>query len=265
MNDSDQVWDWHQPLLERASYVTPIGTEETPHTPLIPFRKVYTSFTYHEEVHTEDTVHREATHPPLETHHSDLQLLHHKGAPHKKDHHKRDNHHNTPTTQNSLQPQYIDRTEWQTIYWTSNDLRRISALGYTYPELISTHSDPRLLRQWVIEQYEWTTIAGSPPPYSSIFSTEDLSHVEAFPSILQIDGRGPPIEIPEEKPIYGREFLSSAGTIPRILGKCFGRSSGSGSSSSGERTPTQNRYAHLKGLVKSERMTQWNLTIKVQK
>jgi hypothetical protein len=114
-----------------------------------------------------------------------------------------------------------------------------------------------MLRQWVIDNYEWTTISGDPPPLETVFNTEDLHGVDLFPERLQIDGRGPVIDIPKERFVYGRGIASSVGTIPRILGKCFKR---------GERgSPAQKRYKHLKGLIRDGRLTHWNVTIKVKK
>lgn len=114
-----------------------------------------------------------------------------------------------------------------------------------------------MLRQWVIDNYEWTTISGDPPPLETVFNTEDLQSVDLFPERLQIDGRGPLIDIPKERFIYGRGIASSIGTIPRVLGRCFKRS---------ERgTPAQKRYKHLKGLIRDGKLTHWNVTIKVKK
>jgi hypothetical protein len=114
-----------------------------------------------------------------------------------------------------------------------------------------------MLRQWVIDNYEWTTISGDPPPLETVFDTEDLHDVELFPERLQIDGRGPPVDIPKEKFVYGRSVAGSVGAIPRILGKCFKRS---------ERgSPAEKRYKHLKGLIKDGTLMQWNATIKVKK
>ena len=190
LNPSDELWRWQQPLLQDASYITPVGTNETPESPLVPFRK-----------------HR---HPD--------------GTP---------------------------------IWWTSKEVRYCRSLGYTYPELAKTNSDVLLLRQWVIDNYEWATISGDPPPLETMFNTEDLERVELFPERLQIDGRGPPIDIPKERFVYGRDIAKSVGAIPRILAKCFVRSE---SSSAAEK-----RYKHLKGLIKNGKLTHWNVTIKVKK
>jgi hypothetical protein len=109
----------------------------------------------------------------------------------------------------------------------------------------------------VTDHYEWTTISGDPPPLETVFNTEDLESVELFPERLQIDGRGPIIDIPKEKFIYGRAVASSVGAIPRLLGKCFKRRS--------EHSAAEKRYKHLKGLIKDGRLTHWNATIKVKK
>jgi hypothetical protein len=144
------------------------------------------------------------------------------------------------------------------IWWNSREVRHCRTLGYTYPELVKTNSHPDALRQWVIDNYEWTTISGDPPPLETVYNTEDLDNVDLFPERLQIDGRGPPIDIPKEKFIYGRDVVSSVGAIPRILGKCFKRG---GRTSS----PAQKRYKHLKGLIKDGKLIHWNATIKVKK
>jgi hypothetical protein len=115
-----------------------------------------------------------------------------------------------------------------------------------------------MLRQWVIDNYEWTTISGDPPPLETVFDTEDLHGVDLFPERLQIDGHGPPVDIPKEKFIYGRGVVSSAGAIRRLFGRCFKRSEGGGS-------PAQKRYKHLKGLIKNKTLMHWNATIKVKK
>lgn len=258
MNDSDEVWNWNQPLLEGASYVTPVGQPETPRTPLIPFRKVYKEFIQHELIHhdaiIQEQIPQDADHQK-ETHHTGA---HHKKKHHNHGHHKTIHHENAPPEEVYIQEAYdedIPHAEYETIWWTSNDLRHCRQLGYTYPELVQTNSDVQLLRQWVIENYEWTTICGEPPPLKTIFSTEDLEFVEAFPHCLQIDGRGPELEVPKERPIYGKE-VGSKSSIPQLLGNCFIRS---------ERTPTQKRYGHLKGLINDERLTHWNITVKVEK
>jgi Tyosinase C-terminal domain len=143
------------------------------------------------------------------------------------------------------------------VWWTSRELRHCRTLGYTYPELVKTNSHPDMLRQWVIDNYEWTTISGDPPPLETVFNTEDLDGVDLFPDRLQVDGRGPPIDIPRERFVYGRGVVDSVGAIPRILGKCFKRS---------ERTSlAQKRYKHLKGLIKDGKLTHWNITVKVKK
>ncbi len=53
-------------------------------------------------------------------------------------------------------------------WWTSEDLRYCRSLGYTYPELANSKSDPRALRQWGhrhvrVDHYLWksTTIRES--------------------------------------------------------------------------------------------------------
>ena len=194
LNPSDELWHWHQRLLPDAygrggNYIIPIGTDETPETPLVPFRK----------------------------------------------------------------NRYEDG---RPIYWTSNDVRYCTTLGYTYPELVKTNSHPDELRQWVIDNYEWTTISGDPPPLETVFNTEDLKGVELFPEKLQIDGRGPVVDIPKERFVYGRSVAKSVGAIPRLLGKCFKRSEQSG---------PHKRYQHLEGLIKDQRLTHWNATIKVEK
>jgi hypothetical protein len=114
-----------------------------------------------------------------------------------------------------------------------------------------------MLRQWVIDNYEWTTISGDPPPLETVYSTEDLEDVDLFPERLQIDGRGPLVDIPENRFTYGRGIASRVGAIPRILGKCFKRS--------GRGRPEQQRYKHLKGLIKDRTLMHWNVTIKVKK
>ena len=143
------------------------------------------------------------------------------------------------------------------IWWTSKEVRHCRSLGYTYPELAKTNSDVVLLRQWVIDNYEWTTISGDPPPLETVFDTEDLEGVELFPERLQVDGRGSPIDVPKEKVIYGKNLAKSVGAIPRTLGKCFMRSERS--------SPAEKRYKHLKGLIKDGKLVHWNATIKVKK
>lgn len=34
-----KTWDWHQALLEGATFVSPVGTDENPESPLVPFRR----------------------------------------------------------------------------------------------------------------------------------------------------------------------------------------------------------------------------------
>lgn len=114
-----------------------------------------------------------------------------------------------------------------------------------------------MLRQWVIDNYEWATISGDPPPLETVFNTEDLEGVDLFPERLLIDGRGPPIDIPKEKFIYGRGVVRSVSAIPRILARCFKRNEHS--------SLAQKRYKHLKGLVNDGKLTHWNATIKVKK
>ncbi len=288
MNDSDAIWNWHQPLLENASYITPVGTEETPRTPLVPFRKEYRKIIHEEiiekvmveqetaqqETYQQEPV-RQATYQPEPVQQGDgprpeleghRKSSHHNRPKHQKNHHRaghrhgdtrEDVHHEEDPFQDAHE-EIVYHEEIQTIWWTSNDLRHCRSLGYTYPELVQTNSDVRLLRQWVIDNYEWTTICGEPPPLETIFNTEDLKGVEAIPrGNLYIDGHGPPIEIPEEKCVYGKEEFESRWTsFSRTMKSCFVRS---------ERNPTQSRYKHLKGLIKNERLTNWNVTIRVQK
>ena len=56
---------------------------------------------------------------------------------------------------------------------------------------------------------------------------------------------------------YGRGIARRIATIPRILGKCFKRSA--------RGRPQQQRYKHLKGLIKDRTLMHWNVTIKVKK
>jgi hypothetical protein len=130
------------------------------------------------------------------------------------------------------------------IWWNSNNLRQCRSLGYTYPELSRSKSDSGALRQWVIDTYEWTTISGNPPPFENLFTTVDLDKVEAFPEALEIDGRGPAIEVPK----YTQGFWS----------RLFNRSPP-------QTISARKRYKHMKGLISDRKMTQWNMTIKVHK
>jgi hypothetical protein len=123
----------------------------------------------------------------------------------------------------------------RTVWWTSNDLRNCRSLGYTYPELVSSRSDPRALRQWVIDNYEWATISGNPPPFENMFEAVDLDLVEAFPRNIQIDGKGPPIQIPKQ----------SRGIFSRLFHR--------------EQSPAasaRKRYKHIKALITDRKMTQ---------
>jgi hypothetical protein len=181
---NSQTWDWEQRLLEGASFITPLGTEETPESPLVPFRKGY-------------------------------------------------NQDNSPR------------------WWTSNEVRDCRSIGYLYPELAKPGVDERSLRQWVIDNYEWATICGTPPPWKTLYETVDLKRVESLPPVLRIDGKGPQIERPE-----GEERPSLAASISKTMSSWFHRR---------DETSPHDRYKHLGILVEDGKLIQWNLTIKVKK
>jgi len=183
------MWNWEQRLLDHSSFVTPIGTRETPLSPLVPFRK--------------------QRHP-----------------------------------------------DGCSEFLTSNDVGYCSMLGYTYPELAKTNFSTAQLRQWVINNFEWTTIAGDPPPLETVFEKEDLEDLEIFPPELLIDGRGPPIQLPAEEHGTWNSVKRYSSAAPRVLGSCFGGGKPSG---------VHKRYKHLKGLIKDGGLVNWNATILVRK
>lgn len=181
-----KTWDWHQPLLDTATFVSPLGTDENPESPLVPFRKW-----------------REG-----------------------------------------------DEITW----WTSEDVRDCRSLGYSYPELTRSGTDIRSLRQWVTDSYEWATIYGEPPPWKTLSETMGtLEKIEALPSTIRIDDRGEPVE-KADKVEY--EDVSFSKRISKIFHR-----NGSTNDSSYER----DRYSHIKPLLKSGWLMQWNVTIKVEK
>jgi tyrosinase len=158
------------------------------------------------------------------------------------------------TDQEPAQHEHQPDVKW----WTSNDLKHCSDLGYTYPELRLVKQsektpDVRPLRQWVTDTYEWSTIYGETPPWQSLFDSEDFSRVEALPEVTRIDGLGDPVRV--ETPVETKPNISAK------MSNWF-RHRGSG------RTPgsrNNDRYEHIRPLMKAHTLTHWNITVKVRK
>ena len=186
------TWDWHQPLLDGGTFVSPQGTDENPESPLVPFRK----------------------------------------------------------SRNG------DHAEW----WTSNDLRDCRLLGYNYPQLAKAVGNVASLRQWVTENYEWTTIYGEAPPRMSLTeSVGTLDNIEALPDTIRIDGIGNPID---REPVHEEEEEEEEEEDRPFFSKIFHRNEKhAGAGGKGAR----DRYRHIRPLLADGKLTHWNLTIKVEK
>lgn len=159
-----------------------------------------------------------------------------------------------PFADPELPPRNPPEVEW----WTSNDLKSCSDLGYAYPELELVKlgektSDIRPLRQWVTDTYEWSTIYGDPPAWQSLSQSEDFSGIEALPEVTRIDGAGKPVRL--EPPLETKLNVSAK------MSKWF-RRRGTGKTH-GSRS--RDRYEHIRPLMRAHTLTHWNLTVKVRK
>ncbi|KAK5196752.1 hypothetical protein LTR92_004297 [Exophiala xenobiotica] len=150
-------------------------------------------------------------------------------------------------------------------WWTSDALRRCSDLGYTYPELQLVKGgekvdDLRPLRQWVTNTYGWSTIYGEPPPWRSLFESEDFSRVEALPEVSRIDGSGEPIFI--ATPTTATTKPKPKPNISTRMTKWF---RGRDASKNGGRGDDVDCYKHIRAIMRGHTLTHWNLTITVRK
>ena len=173
------------------------------------------------------------------------------------------------------------------VWWTSDDLRDWTALGYDYPQIPTKKGDLAALNAWVNEAYEWTTVNGAPPSFEDVLQQQILHPVQVLPQVIKIDGKhllpdgdlhirglapqlsqsSQPLQ-PEVKAASGNNGANVANGAHQVpLASHF-------TSMPKKKLPTttikaaptfEQRFGHLGELVKDGKMTQWNASIRVEK
>lgn len=149
--------------------------------------------------------------------------------------------------------------------WTSDDLRHVGELGYTYPELSrfgfgngkgKDRSNGELagLTRHLTEQLEWTTIGGTPPPVDTLFNSALFGRVDVFPKEITVDGEVKFVP----RVIHADQKRPASG---------FGRWVRRTASWCRARLPfyTPPRYGHIRGLIHGGCLMDWNATFRVEK
>lgn len=165
------------------------------------------------------------------------------------------------------------------IWWTSDDLRDWTTLGYNYPQIPTKKGDLAALNAWVNEAYEWTTVNGTPPSFEDLLQGQILHPVQVLPEVIKVDGkhllpdgdlhmRGmPPQRLqPAVKAASNVKGVNGAHQVSLTSHFTSTPTEKQTTTTTIKAAPTfDQRFGHLANLVKDGKMIQWNASIRVEK
>ena len=175
------------------------------------------------------------------------------------------------TAKTSLFPFRKSGTRANPVWWNSNDVRDCTVLGYDYAIKDAQLNDVPLksatsaaTRAWINRFYQWTTVGGPVPTQAEIGYPQNLSGASNIPAVWKIDGKGnpiphdaPPAAAPAPRTFQRKVVAAAADTAQTVL------------AATGTNTQdaqwVKDQFGHLGNLVKDGTMTQWSVSVKVEK
>jgi hypothetical protein len=188
----------------------------------------------------------------------------------------------TPST--SLFPFRSGGSRQNPEWFNSDDLRHWQTLGYDYAIKDTLHRNIPLakapgpaINSWINRTYQWASL-GTDAPIPAIGYPLNLAGASNLPAVWKIDGVG--AEIPHDKaaPPTRHTFLRKAVASPVMVATESVQAhsaqsilSADGTHDTRETTNTpdndwvKDQFGHLGDLVKDGKMTQWSVSVVVEK